>query len=89
MYPWRNHAEAVLGTVYLYFAYGRNPANIPAGVIRASVDAHQDRGQLDEDAVRAAVSAVRKLDGGPGLKPAELVTDIWDALAPLRHKFPP
>jgi hypothetical protein len=85
-YPWESHPEAVLGTVYLYFAYGPKP---PADVLRSFVDCHQDGGRLHEGKVRDAISAVSKLDGGSGLGSSQLLDDIWTLLAPLRPRLPP
>lgn len=88
-YVWSSHV--ILGTVYLYYAYGCHERQIPLSVIRAFVAAHQDpQGALTENKVRAAVQAVRKLDKGTGMYgPSQDLRDIWDALLPLRPNFPP
>jgi hypothetical protein len=85
-YSWDQHPEATLGTIYLYFAYG---SHVPPGVLSAFVACHQDTGRLTEDKVRAAIAAVSKLDGGPGLGTSQLLRDFWSALSPLRPRLPP
>ena len=89
-YAWRNNRHAILGTVYLYFAYGCNETKIPLSVISSFIAAHQDaKGSLTESKVRAAVQAVRKIDTGTGkYGPSQDLTDIWQALLPLRGSFP-
>ncbi len=85
-YSWDQHPEAVLGTIYLYFAYG---TDVPPGVLADFVTRHQDAGLLNEDKVKAAISAVARLDGGPGLGSSQLLRDFWNALVPLRSRLPP
>lgn len=85
-YSWDEHPEAVLGTIYLYFSYG---TEVPPGVLAAFVARHQDEGRLNEEKVSAAISAVARLDGGPGLGASQLLRDFWSALAPLRPRVPP
>ncbi|HSK03375.1 MAG TPA: hypothetical protein VK932_19120 [Kofleriaceae bacterium] len=85
-YSWDQHPEAVLGTIYLYFAYG---TEVPPGVLADFVTRHQDAGLLNEDKVRAAIAAVARLDGGPGLGSSQLLRDFWNALVPLRPRLPP
>jgi len=89
-YAWKNNRHAILGTVYLYFAYGCDEKQIPSSVINSFVAAHQDaEGSLTESKVRAAVQAVRKLDKGTGMYGASQdLRDIWEALLPLRSTFP-
>lgn len=89
-YSWKNNRHAILGTVYLYFAYGCDETKIPSSAIDSFITAHQDsRGSLSESKVRAAVQAVRKLDTGAGMYGASQdLRDIWSALLPLRMNFP-
>jgi hypothetical protein len=84
-YPWKDHPEAVLGTVYFYFAYKGDPTKIPDAQLQAFVAAHQDSaGSLSAEKVKIAVHAVRKLDTGKGkFGPSELLMSIWEALVPL------
>lgn len=82
-YSWDTHPAAVLGTIYLYLQYDRNTSKIPESEIEAFVARHQDDGRLDATRVRAAMSAVAKLDGGPGLGASKLLTSLWTALTPL------
>ncbi len=89
-YSWKNNRHAILGTVYLYFAYGCDEQRIPTNVIASFIAAHQDAdGSLTESKVRAAVHAVRKLDKGSGkFGSSEDLDAIWEALLPLRSAFP-
>lgn len=89
-YAWKNNRHAILGTVYLYFAYRCDEKQIPASAIGSFIAAHQDTaGSLTEEKVRAAVQAVRKLDKGTGkFGPSQDLVDIWTALLPLRSTFP-
>lgn len=89
-YAWKNNRHAILGTVYLYFAYGCDVTKIPATAIDSFVAAHQDPvGSLSASKVRDAVKAVRYLDTGTGLQPSKDLVAIWNALLPLRSTFPP
>ena len=89
-YSWKNNRHAILGTIYLYFAYGCDETQIPSNVIGSFIAAHQDpAGSLTASKVRAAVQAVRKLDKGTGMYgPSQDLIDIWNALLPLRSTFP-
>jgi hypothetical protein len=89
-YAWRNNRHAILGTVYLYFAYGCHETKIPATAIRSFIAAHQDAaGSLTDASVRAAVHAVRKLDTGNGkFRASKDLVAIWNALLPLRPTLP-
>ena len=89
-YAWKDNRHAILGTVYLYFAYGCHEKEIPSSVISTFIDAHQDaEGSLTESKVRAAVQAVRNLDTGEGMYgPSQDLRQIWEALLPLRPTFP-
>jgi hypothetical protein len=87
-YSWEAHPVAILGTIYLYFAYGRHEEKIPNDVINVFVSAHQDGDALTADKVRAAVQAVRKLDTGNGkFGPSQKLQAIWDAMATIRSQF--
>jgi hypothetical protein len=88
-YAWDDHPEAVLGTIYLYFASNCDPRDIGEERLAAFVERHQDdKGTLTASLVVTAVEAVRGRDGRSGPRPSKTLVALWDALAPVRERLP-
>jgi hypothetical protein len=88
-YAWDDHPEAVLGTIYLYFAWNCDPRGISEERLAAFVERHQDHtGTLTASLVVTAVEAVRGMDGRSGPRPSRMLVALWDALAPVRERLP-